>query len=148
MMNARRAETDLGDLETLPFFANQVRPGNTCIVEGEFADRGGVILTAHPAQRPDQADAGRIHRHNDTGMAAGALRIRIGHAEYDQETAARMGGAGDEPFAPVDDVVVLIANDRGGDIGRIGGGHIGFGHPEGRTGLGFEQRPQPARLLF
>src|ERR1700722_19971262 len=41
MMNARWAETDLGDLETLPLFANQVRPGNTCIVEGEFADRGG-----------------------------------------------------------------------------------------------------------
>src|ERR1700733_14002692 len=45
MMNARRAETDLGDLETLPLLADQVRSGNTDIVEGEFADWGGVILT-------------------------------------------------------------------------------------------------------
>jgi hypothetical protein len=59
-----------------------------------------------------------------------------------------MRGAGDEPFAPVNDVIVRCTNHRGRDIGGVRGGHVGFGHPERRTGFGFQKRLEPARLLF
>ena len=87
-MNSRRPEPDLRHLEALAFPAKQVFAGDTDIVEGEFADRGGVILAAHPAQRPDQANSARIHRHDDAGMAAGAVGVRVGHAHHDQETSS------------------------------------------------------------
>ena len=87
MMDARRPKPDLRDLEALAFGAEQVFAGHADIVEGEFADRRDVILAAHPAQPPHQAHAGRIHRHDDAGMAAGAVGVRIGHAHHDQEAA-------------------------------------------------------------
>ena len=74
--------------------------------------------------------------------------VRIGHAHHDQKTALRMRRAGDEPFAPVDDVIVAVAHHPGGDVGRVGGSDIGLGHAERRTGFGFQQRLQPARLLL
>src|SRR5260370_22897329 len=119
MMNSRRPEADLRDFKAFAFFAKQVRSGYPDIVEGELADRGYVILTAHPAEPPDQADAGRIHRHDDAGMPAGWLGTRIGHAQPDHEAASRMRGTGDEAFTPVDDVIVTIADDCGRDIARI-----------------------------
>ena len=120
MVNARRPEPDLRDLESLAFLAEQVRSRHPHIVECEFADRGGVVLASHPAQPPDQANARRVHRHDDAGMAAHAVAILVGHAHHDQKTALRMGGAGDEPFAPGDDVIVAVANHFGGDVGGIG----------------------------
>ena len=58
-----------------------------------------------------------------------------------------MGGAGDEPFAPADDVIVAVADHSGCDIGGVGGGDVGLGHAERRTRFRFQQRLQPARLL-
>jgi hypothetical protein len=46
MMDTRRPEADLRDLEALAFRAEQISAGDADIVEGEFADRGGVVLTA------------------------------------------------------------------------------------------------------
>ena len=148
MVNARRSQPDLRDFKTLAFPAEQVGGGHADIFKSQFADRRGVILAAHPAQRAHQTDTGRIHRHDDAGMPAGAVGFRIAHAHHDQKTAVRMRGAGDEPFAPVDDVVVAVAHHARGDIGCIRRGDVGLGHAEGRTGFCLEQRPQPARLLF
>ena len=81
-------------------------------------------------------------------MAAGPVRIGVRHAHHDQEAALRMRRPGDEPFPAVDDVIVAVTDHARGDIGRIGRGHVRFGHAERRAGSGFEQRLQPARLLL
>ena len=120
MMDAGRPKPDLRDLETFALGAEQVRAGHADIIEGEFADRGDVIFAAHPAQPPHQANARRLHRHDDAGMAAGAVGVGIGHAHHDQEAALRMRRAGDEPFPSVDDVVVAVADHARGDVGGIG----------------------------
>ena len=120
MMDARGAQAKLRDLKTFALGAEQVRTGDANVIEGKFADRGDVILAAHPAQPPHQANAGCIHRHDDAGMAAGTVGIEIGHAHHDQEAAFRMRRAGDEPLSPVDDVVVAVAGHARGDVGGIG----------------------------
>ena len=119
MMDAGGAEPDLRDLETFALGAEQVRTGHAYVIECKLADRRDVIFASHPAQPPHQANARRLHRHDDAGMAAGAVGIGIGHAHHDQEAAFRMRRAGDEPFPPVDDVVVAVADHAGGDIGGI-----------------------------
>src|SRR5258707_1175946 len=102
MMDARGAQANLRDLETFALGAEQVRAGHANVIEGELPDRGDMILTSHPAQPPYETNAGSIHRHDDAGVAAGALRTGIGHAHHDQEAAFRMRRAGDEPFSAVD----------------------------------------------
>src|SRR5215468_3145028 len=106
MMKTRRPKPNLRDLKALAFFTQQIFPGHADIVEGELADRRDMILATHPGQPPYQANAGRVHRDDDAGMAARAFGIGAGDAEHDQEAAARMGSSGDEPFAAGDDVVV------------------------------------------
>src|SRR6185503_19870025 len=73
VMDACRPEPDLRDLEPLAFGAEQVFTGHTYLVESQFADRRDMILATHEAQPSYQAHARRIHRHDDAGMAAGAL---------------------------------------------------------------------------
>ena len=73
MVNARRPEADLRDLEPFALVAKQILAGHAHIVEGQFADRCDMILAAHPGQPPYQANTGRRHRHDDAGMAARAL---------------------------------------------------------------------------
>ena len=74
MMDARRPEPDLRDLEPFAFLAEQVFARHADLVERELADRRDVILAAHPAQPPHQAHARRIHRHDDAGMRGGSAR--------------------------------------------------------------------------
>ena len=148
VMDACRAKPDLRHLEAVAFRTEQVFGGHADVVKGQFADRRDLILATHPAQPPHQANAGRVHRHQDAGMAAGAVGVRIGHAHHDQEAALRMRGTGDEPFSAVDDVVVAIAPHRRCDVGRIRRSDIGLGHAEGGARLCLQQRPQPARFLL
>src|SRR4051794_40226352 len=108
MVESCGSKPDLRDLEALPLFAKQVRSGHADLVQGEFTDRSGVVLATHPAQRANQTNAGRVHRHDHAGMATGAVSIRIGDTEDDQKRAERMRGASDEPFTPRDDVVIAI----------------------------------------
>ena len=90
MVNAGRTHLTSSDSEALTFRRRADLRGYRTFSKVEFTDRGNVVLAAHPAQPLDQANAWRIHRHDDAGMAAGAVRIGVGHAQYDQEAALRM----------------------------------------------------------
>ena len=72
----------------------------------------------------------------------------IGLAHEDGDFAARIAGAGGPPLAAVDDVLVAVADDAGLDVGGVGGGHVRLGHGEAGADFAFEQRLQPALLLF
>src|SRR5258705_4163773 len=110
MMNARGTEADLRDLEALSFFTEQVLRGDADIFKGEFADRRDMVLATHPAQPPDETDARGSHRHDDAGVTAGAVGIRIGHPHHNHEAALREGRTGDETFATVVDVIDDVAD--------------------------------------
>ena len=75
------------------------------------------------------------------------LGVGVGLAHHDQDATVRMRGIGDEPLPAVDDVVVAVAPDRCGDVGRVRRRHIRFGHRERRADLAVEQGHQPLRAL-
>src|SRR5256885_1696091 len=74
--------------------------------------------------------------------------LRVGLAHEDEDLAARVADARRPPFEAVDHVVVAAADDRGFDVRRVRGGHLGLGHREGGADLALEQRLEPLRLLL
>ena len=73
-------------------------------------------------------------------VAVGVLGIRLAHE--DEDLAALVADAGGPPLVAVDDVGVAVAHDRGLDVGRVRGRHLGLGHGEGRADLALQQRLQ------
>ena len=55
---------------------------------------------------------------------------------------------GDPPLAAVDDVLVTVALDPGGDVGGVGGRDRGLGHRKRGPDATVEQRLEPACLLL
>ncbi len=110
----------------------------------------GAMLSppAEEAELANDPQARRAHRHDHAGMPAGARRCRPRHTHHDHEGASRMRSAGDVPFAAVDLPVAAVAAERGGDVGGVGRGDVGFGHAEGGAHAALEQRLEPTLLLF
>src|SRR2546423_8450197 len=75
-------------------------------------------------------------------------RFRVGLAHEDGYSAARVARAARPPLPPVDDVLAAVAHDAGADVRRVGRGHVRLCHGEAGAYLAFEERPQPALLLF
>ena len=135
-------------LKPSPSSPSRLARGMRTLIEGEFADRGDVI--SQPIQR-----SGRTRR--TPGASIGTItqewrRVRSASASVTPSTIRKLQRGCAAPvmnhLRAADDVVVAVARDRGCDVGGVGRGHVGFGHPEGRARLGFQQRPQPARLLL
>src|SRR5690606_20716461 len=55
--------------------------------------------------------------------------------------------SGDEPLATGAHVFLAVPLDAGTDVARVGGGHVGLRHGEGRADLTVQQRLQPLLLL-
>ena len=70
--------------------------------------------------------------------------VRVGLAHHDEDLAVRVHRAGRPPLAAVDDVLVAVALDPGGDVGGVGGGDVRLGHAERRPDLAVQQRFEPA----
>src|SRR5690625_7441396 len=71
----------------------------------------------------------------------------IGHTKHDHKTAARVRGAGYEPLAAIDHIVLAIASDGGAYVGRIGGSDIRLGHGKAGTDPPLHERVKPCRAL-
>ena len=105
MREPRRRQAHLRVLEALADLAEDVRRRHAHVLEPHdtVAAREARVETAH---RPLDHDAGRIHvgqEHRGAGV------VGVGHDDRER----RALGAGDEPLAAVDDVVVAVAR-RGG----------------------------------
>ena len=70
-------------------------------------------VVAEHRQRADDLDARRVERHEDHAVAAVRVGVGIGDAHEDRDLAAVAGRAARPPLAPVDDVLVAVALDRG-----------------------------------
>ena len=106
------------------------------------------VVVAEHRQHPLDDDAGGVHRHQDLRLLLVARVARVGLAHQDRDLAARIAGAGREPLAAVDLVVVAVALDAGLDVGGVGGRHRRLGHQERGADLAVHQRPQPLLLLL
>ena len=75
-----------------------------------------------------------------------ARSLGIGFTHHDVHGATRVAGTRTPPLASVDDIVVAIALNAALHVGGVRGGHVRFGHQEGRADLAAQQRLEPAVL--
>mmetsp|Transcript_1306 Transcript_1306/g.2603 ORF Transcript_1306/g.2603 Transcript_1306/m.2603 type:complete len:280 (-) Transcript_1306:1813-2652(-) len=148
MMDAPRPETALGNLEPAPFAKQHVAGRHAHIVEDELGMAVGRIVRAENLHRTDHFHARRVHWHKDHALLLVLLGLEVTFPHDDQYLATRIGGAGGPPLAPVDHVVVSVAQDRGLHVGRIRRGHVRLGHAEGGADFSGQQRLQPFGLLL
>ena len=96
-----------------------------------------VVVVAEDRACRARPHAGGVAGDEDHGTAAGAGRPS-GSVLPITMKISRVGvhRAGDPPLAAVDDVLVAVALDAGGDVGGVGGGDVGLGHRERRADLG------------
>ena len=80
--------------------------------------------------------------HQDLGLLGVAAALERGLAHDDRDFAARVAETGRPPFAAIDHIFITIADDRGFDVGRIGGCNGRFGHQKGRADFTVHQRAQ------
>ena len=148
VVDAARAKTRLRDFKAAAGRAQAVGHRHAHVVEGQFDVAVRRVVVAEHRQRPDDAHARRVHRHQHHRLALVRRGVGLGDAHDDEDGAARVGGAGGPPLAAVDDVMLAVAHDRQRDVGGVGAGHVGFGHGEGRADFAGQQPRQPGFLLF
>ena len=147
MVHASRSQTTLGDLEALALAVDQMAERHPRVLEGDFGMTIGGVVETEQLQRPNDAHAGGIPRHDHHRVARVRLGLGIGLAHDNEEFAARIHGAGGPPFAPADAVVIAVAEDAAADVGGVRRSDIGFGHGEAGADLAGQQRFQPLPLL-
>src|SRR6185312_3560402 len=105
-------ERGLGDPEARSFPAEEVGDRHPHVLKLDLAMPLRRMMV-HDGDVADDAEPGRILWHDDEGVAgvAGSLRRLVGDTHDDDEGEIRMLGAGGEPFAPVDDIMVAVAPD-------------------------------------
>ncbi len=141
------AEPGLRDGEPAAFLAEQVRPGNPSLGEGDLAVPV-LIPEAEDGQRSHDVDTGRAARDEEHRLllVIGSGWVRLAHD--DEELATRIAGTGGPPLPAVDHVVVAVAHDRGRDVAGVRGRDLRLGHGEPGAHGALEQRLQPAGLLL
>ena len=148
VVDATGTESALCDLEAAAFAGDQMVERHARAVEAHFGMAVRRVVETEQMQRAHHGHAGCRLRHDDLAVAAMRFGVRTRHAHDDEEVEARVHRAGDPPFAPGDDVVVAVAFDARRDVGGVAGGHVRFGHREGRACAPHEQRLEPALLLL
>jgi hypothetical protein len=107
-----------------------------------------LVGVAEGGQVANHLDPRRVERDENHAVAPVRIGLGVADAQDDRELAARVAGAGAPPLAAADHVLVAVAADAGGEIRRVAGGDVGFGHPEARSDLAVEERDEPALLLL
>ena len=106
VVNPAGPEASLRDLEAAALAEQHVRRRHPHVVEHDLGMPVRGIVEAEDRQHPLDADAGRIHRHQDHRLLLVPWRVRVAAAHEDGHAAAWIAGPGDPPLAPVDDVLV------------------------------------------
>ena len=145
MVDPARAEPGLGDREAAALLADDVRDRHPDAGEGDLGVAVLVVLAEHGVVA-DHGDAGGVARDEYHRLLAVRHRRGVGLAHDDEEGTAGIHGAAGPPLAPVNDVLLAVAGDPGGDVGGVAAGHIGFGHRERGPDLPGEQRLEPCPL--
>jgi len=137
----------LRDGEAGTFFMNQIGARHAYVAQQHLAVAAWKMVIHHRNIAHD-GETRRIERHDHHALAPIGRGIGVGDAHDDRKFAQRMRGAGDKPFASVDDVFIAVAANRQLDIRRIGRRDIGFAHREAGTDGAVQQRREPAFALL
>src|SRR6185437_10519522 len=149
VVDPARAEPRLRDREPAALVADQVGRGHPDVAEHNLGVAAVlVVVVAEDLHAADDRHAGGVARHQDHRLLAVTAGGRVGLAHHDEDLRLRVQRPGDPPLVAVDDVLVAVAHDAGGDVGGVRGRHLGLGHRERGADLAVEQRPQPALLLL
>jgi len=134
-------------LEAAAAAEDHVVLGHAHVVEADVhvAVRGVVVaVDLHAAQDLHALGPGR---HQDLGVALVLVGLRVGADHDDVDLAARVAGAGGEPFLAVEDPLLAFEPCLHGEVGGVRGGDVGLGHHVGRADLALEQGLEPLLLL-
>src|SRR5574338_387083 len=147
VVNTPGTETRLGQGEATAFLTEQIGYRHAHIPEDDLAVAFRRMVV-HDIDIAYNVQTRRVPRHQDHALLLVPLGFRVSLAHDDENTAVRMGGVGDEPFATVDDIFVAFPPDQGGDVGGVRGRYVRLGHRESRTNFAFEQWTEPSLLLL
>ncbi len=147
MMDAPRAETPLRDFEPAALAEQHVRGRHTHILERNLCVPVRRIVITENREHAANRHAGRVHRNQNHRLLLVLLSSWIGFPHEDRDPAARIARARDPPFAPIDRVVVAVANDGGLDVRGVRRGNVGFRHREARANRAREQWFEPLLAL-
>ena len=131
-----------GDVEPLPFLAEQVFDRHAQVVKGKG---GGVAAAdAHLVLVLEDGDAGRFQI-DDEGADPLVLQAAVEGGK--QNAGAEIAAVGDEGLAAVDDKLVAFPLVRGGDAAGVAAG-VRFGQQEAADHFAGVERRQPFLLLL
>mmetsp|Transcript_34868 Transcript_34868/g.81442 ORF Transcript_34868/g.81442 Transcript_34868/m.81442 type:complete len:304 (-) Transcript_34868:20-931(-) len=145
VVEASWPEPALGDLEASPLAKKQVFRWYTDVLEDDLSV---VVLVTKYCEWAEDVDPWRVSRDEDHRVPLVRGRCLRRLAEKHEDLAFRAASATDVPLVAIDDVIIAVANDRGADIRRIGGGNSRFCHGKGRADVAGEERFEPFLLLF
>ena len=149
VMDAARPEAALRDLEAAAFAEDHVLDRHLHVLELDFAVTvRRVVIAEHRQHAHDRRRRAHRARRGSATAALWRSPSRIGLAHDDHDLAARIADARRPPFAAVDDVVVALALDAGGDVRRVRRRDRRLGHQERGADFAGEQRLQPLVLLI
>ena len=106
------------------------------------------VVEAEDLELADDGHAGSVDRHQHHGVAGVPLGIGMGDADEQDHLGIGMRGAAGEPLMAIDDVIIAVAIDARGQLGRIRAGDLGLGHADAGADLAGEQRLEPRLLLL
>ena len=148
MMDPAGPEAALCDLEAAALAEQEVAGRHAHVLKQNIGVAVRRIVKSEHRQHAQYLHAGRIERNENLRLLLMPSAVRVGLAHDNGDLAARVTDAGRPPFAPVDHIVVSVANDRSLDIGRVGRSDTRLGHQKGGTDLAGEQRFQPLGFLL
>ena len=136
------------DLEAAALAEEDVVLRHAHVGEAEVHVAVGRVVVAEHVHRPEDLEAGRVHRHEDLRLLEVGGRVRVGADHADHDLAARVAGAGDVVLLAVDHPLVAVEHGLGGDVAGVGAGQARLGHAEAAADLAVEQRLEPLLLLL
>src|SRR5688500_20219859 len=116
--------------------------GDAYVLEDDLAMTvAGVV--SEDRQRPQDLDAGGIHRDQNEAVLHVLLALRVAQPEEEADLAAWVGGSAGPPFTAVDHVLVAVLGAAGFDGSRVGAGDAVLGHHEARHDLAIDATLKP-----
>ena len=134
VVDPARAEPGLRDREAGPSSPIRLLAGTRTSSKRQLGVAAVlVVVVPEDRHRPDDREPGGVAGDQDHGLLAVPVGVRVGLAHHDEDLALGVHRPGDPPLAAVEDVLVAVADDRGLDVGGVGGGDVGLGHRERRA---------------
>src|SRR5690606_18874739 len=145
---AARAKAALGNFEAAAGAGDDRAFGQAYVVEQYLAVAIGFVVGTEDWQHALNGNARGVERHQDHGVAAVLLGVRVSYAHEDAHFAVRVADAGTPPFATIEDHFITLNGSGGFHVGGVGRSDGGLSHAEGRAYFATHDFRQPLGFLL